>query len=128
MRLIALAAYNSACIASLRHATVTCKDHIIRVCYEKIPLLTVDLMKWSIAAVNSMSQYKDSIAQLFPPGISLTDFPFDCLTENVSHAAIFKQPGNAKWLDVFQEKICTGIFQHFGLYGAKGINVEPCQC
>jgi hypothetical protein len=58
-------------------------------------------MKWSIAAVSSMSQYQDSIAQLLHPGVSLTDFPFDRLTNNFSCAAILKQPGNAKWLDAF---------------------------
>jgi hypothetical protein len=101
MRLVASTTYDGACAATLRHATVTKKNHIISIDYEETSPLTVDLMRWSVAAINSMSIYQDSITQLLPPNILLTDFPFNHLTDNFSYVAIFKQPDNAKWLDSF---------------------------
>jgi hypothetical protein len=127
MKSMASATYDGARAATLRHATVAKKDHIISISYEGTSPLTVDLVKWSAAAIDSMSLYQDSISQLLPPNILLTDFPFDRLTDNFSYAAIFKQPDNAKWLDPFRENIRSQIFHHFCLHNGKGINRESCQ-
>lgn len=87
IKTIAYAAYDSAHTASLRHAAVMNHENIICVGYEGTPVFTVDLAKWSKAAVKSMSKYQDSVIDILPPGISLTDFPFDHLSDKFSFAA-----------------------------------------
>ncbi|KAL0957783.1 hypothetical protein HGRIS_001560 [Hohenbuehelia grisea] len=130
MKLLSSAMYAGAKAASSRHAVkhaaVTSMDHVIKVAHPGAEPTTIDLRKWSLAVVTSMSNYRDSIQALLPPNFPIAQFPFSQLTDDYSRAEIFKQPQNAALLDPLRESIRRQIFETFGIFGVSGVNSEAC--
>ncbi|KAF9488674.1 hypothetical protein BDN71DRAFT_1512834 [Pleurotus eryngii] len=118
--------YKGARAASLKQDAMRRESSLVYVSQLGSDPVPIDLYKWAFALVTIMAKYQESVKVLLPPDIPLTLFPFDQLTDNFSQAAIFKQPPNAALLDLLREHIRILIFQHFGLFGSAGINIEAC--